>query len=54
MPIWRMAKVKATEMLAMVADEALQIHGGMGLMSRPASGAHLARCAHRADLGRYE
>src|SRR5580658_10962051 len=26
------AKVKATEMLAMVADEALQIHGGMGLM----------------------
>jgi acyl-CoA dehydrogenase len=28
-----MAKVKATEMLAMVADEALQIHGGMGLMS---------------------
>ncbi len=28
-----MAKVKSTEMLAMVADEALQIHGGMGLMS---------------------
>lgn len=28
-----MAKVKATEMLAMVSDEALQIHGGMGLMS---------------------
>ena len=28
-----MAKVKATEMLAMVADEALQIHGGMGLMT---------------------
>ena len=28
-----MAKLKATEMLAMVADEALQIHGGMGLMS---------------------
>ena len=27
------AKLKATEMLAMVADEALQIHGGMGLMS---------------------
>jgi acyl-CoA dehydrogenase len=27
------AKVKASEMLAMVADEALQIHGGMGLMS---------------------
>lgn len=27
------AKVKSTEMLAMVADEALQIHGGMGLMS---------------------
>ena len=27
-----MAKLKATEMLAMVADEALQIHGGMGVM----------------------
>jgi acyl-CoA dehydrogenase len=27
------AKIKATEMLAMVADEALQIHGGMGLMT---------------------
>jgi acyl-CoA dehydrogenase len=26
------AKLKASEMLAMVADEALQIHGGMGLM----------------------
>jgi acyl-CoA dehydrogenase len=28
-----MAKLKASEMLAMVADEALQIHGGMGLMN---------------------
>ena len=28
-----MAKLFATEMLAQVADEALQIHGGMGLMS---------------------
>ena len=28
-----MAKLKATEMLALVADEALQIHGGMGLMT---------------------
>ncbi len=27
-----MVKLKATEMLAMVADEAIQIHGGMGLM----------------------
>ena len=27
------AKLKATEMLAMVADQALQIHGGMGLMA---------------------
>jgi acyl-CoA dehydrogenase len=27
-----MAKLKATEMLAMVADEAIQVHGGMGLM----------------------
>lgn len=27
-----MAKLKATEMLAIVADEAIQIHGGMGLM----------------------
>jgi len=26
------AKLKATEMLAMVSDEAIQIHGGMGLM----------------------
>jgi acyl-CoA dehydrogenase len=26
------AKLKATEMLVMVADEALQIHGGMGLV----------------------
>ncbi|MBS0364717.1 MAG: acyl-CoA dehydrogenase family protein [Proteobacteria bacterium] len=28
-----MAKLKASEVLAMIADEALQIHGGMGLMS---------------------
>lgn len=28
-----MAKLKATEVLAMIADEAIQIHGGMGLMS---------------------
>jgi acyl-CoA dehydrogenase len=28
-----MAKLKSTEMLAFVADEAIQIHGGMGLMS---------------------
>jgi acyl-CoA dehydrogenase len=27
-----MAKLKATEILAFVADEAIQIHGGMGLM----------------------
>ena len=27
-----MAKLKASKMLAMVADEAIQIHGGMGLM----------------------
>ena len=46
-----MAKLKATEMLAFVADEAIQIHGGMGLMERPAAGAHLARRARRAHLG---
>ncbi len=28
-----MAKLKATEMLTFVSDEAIQIHGGMGLMS---------------------
>ena len=28
-----MAKLKATEMLAFVADEAIQIHGGMGLIN---------------------
>lgn len=28
-----MAKLKASEMLALVADEAIQIHGGMGLMA---------------------
>ncbi len=28
-----MAKLKATEVLAFIADEAIQIHGGMGLMS---------------------
>ena len=28
-----MAKLHATETLAMVADEAIQIHGGMGLMA---------------------
>ena len=28
-----MAKLKATEMLAMVSDRAIQIHGGMGLMA---------------------
>ena len=49
-----MAKLKATEMLAMVADEALQIHGGMGVMSDLPLGAHLARCANRAHLGRYQ
>ena len=27
-----MAKLKATEMLAFVADEAIQTHGGMGLI----------------------
>lgn len=27
------AKLKSSEMLAMVADEAIQVHGGMGLMS---------------------
>ncbi len=31
-PAIAMAKLAATEMLGDVADEALQIHGGMGLM----------------------
>ena len=48
-----MAKLKATEMLAMVADEAIQIHGGMGLMDELPAGADLARRPHRADLGRH-
>ena len=30
---YAMAKLYATEMLAMLSDEAIQIHGGMGLMS---------------------
>lgn len=30
-----MAKLKATEVLAFVADAAIQIHGGMGLMDEP-------------------
>jgi acyl-CoA dehydrogenase len=29
------AKFKVTELLALVADEALQIHAGMGLMTEP-------------------
>ena len=45
------AKLKASEMLAMVSDEALQIHGGMGLMSDLPLRADLAGCAHRAHLG---
>ena len=43
-----MAKLKATEMLAIVADEAIQIHGGMGLMEicrSSASGAMRASSA---------
>ena len=48
-----MAKLKATEMLAMVADEAIQIHGGMGLMDELPARTDLARRAHRADLGRH-
>jgi acyl-CoA dehydrogenase len=43
------AKVKATEMLAMVADEALQIHGGMGLMSDSPSNASGAMRASNAS-----
>ena len=47
-----MAKLKATEMLAMVSDEAIQIHGGMGLMDElPSSGS--GGRPHRADLGRH-
>ena len=40
-----MAKLKATEVLAMVADEALQIHGGYGFTEEftPARGSRDAR-----------
>jgi alkylation response protein AidB-like acyl-CoA dehydrogenase len=42
--------LKATEVLAMVADEALQIHGGMGLMADLPSSASGAMSG-RADSG---
>jgi acyl-CoA dehydrogenase len=48
------AKVKATEMLAMVADEALADSWRHGADERPAVGAHLARRAYRAHLGRHQ
>ena len=46
------AKLYASEMLARVTDEAIQIHGGMGLMSDLPLETLLARRARRAHLGR--
>jgi acyl-CoA dehydrogenase len=47
-----MAKLKATEVLAMVADEAIQIHGGMGLMDELPLERIWRDSARGADLGR--
>ena len=49
-----MAKLKATEMLAMVADEALQIHGGMGLMSDLPLERIWRDARIETDLGRHQ
>ncbi len=48
------AKLYATEMLARVTDQAIQIFGGMGLMEETADRALLARRPGRADLGRHQ
>ena len=48
------AKLFATEMLARVTDQAIQIFGGMGLMEETADRALLARRPGRADLGRHQ
>ena len=45
-----MAKLKATEVLAFIADEAIQIHGGMGLMDDLPLERILARRSCRAHL----
>ena len=47
------AKLFATEMLARVTDQAIQIFGGMGLMEETGDRALLARRPGRADLGRH-
>jgi alkylation response protein AidB-like acyl-CoA dehydrogenase len=49
-----MAQLKATEVLAMVADEALRDPRRHGSHVGSAARAHLARCAHRAYLGRHQ
>ncbi len=48
------AKLFASETLARVADEAIQIHGGMGADGRAAARTDLARRPGRADLGRHQ
>ena len=50
---YAMAKLYATEMLARVTDQTVQIFGGMGLDGRGRRRAAVARCAGRAHLGRH-
>ncbi len=49
-----MAKLFASEALARITDHAVQIFGGMGLMSELPDRAVLARRPRRAHLGRHQ